>query len=114
MLERGNIYLAKLNPARGAEPGKVRPVLVFQDNALNEVNHSTVIILPLTTNLIDDAFPLRFRLSKREQLDQDSDILCDQIRAIDIQRVMPNKIADISVDEVIQIEQMVQTIIGIT
>jgi mRNA interferase MazF len=74
MLQRGNIYLEKLNPARGAEPGKVRPVLILQDDALNEVDHNTVIIIPLTTNQIDDAFPLRFRISKREQLEKDSDL----------------------------------------
>jgi len=55
----------------------------LQDNALNEIGHETVIVLPLITNLIDDAFPLRMRISKRDFLEQESDILCDQISAID-------------------------------
>ena len=113
MLERGGIYLAGLNPARGAEPGKVRPVVVLQDDALNQVGHTTVIIVPLTTHLIDDAFPLRLRLGKREQLRQDSDVLCDQIRAIDVKRIVPEKVAIVSENEMLQIEQMVQLILGI-
>lgn len=114
MLERGGVYLAKLYPAKGAEPGKTRPVLVLQDNALNQVAHETVIILPLTTNLIDDAFPLRMRISKRDLLEQDSDILCDQIRAIDTKRIIRDKLALVSENELLEIEQMVQLILGIS
>ena len=49
ILERGGIYLANLNPAKHDEPGKIRPVLVVQANALNQVDHPTVVVLPLTT-----------------------------------------------------------------
>ena len=114
MLERGGIYLAKLYPSKGAEPGKTKPVLVLQDDALNEVGHETVIILPLTTNLIDDAFPLRMRISKRDLLKQDSDVLCDQVRAIDTKIVIQNKLAVVNKNELYEIEQMVQLILGIS
>ena len=114
MFERGSIYLAKLYPSKGAEPGKTRPVLVLQDNALNEVAHETAVVLPLTTNLIDNAFPLRMRISKRDLLDQDSDVLCDQIRAIDTKRIIHDKIAVVNKNELLEIEQMVQLILGIS
>ena len=114
MLERGSIYLAKLYPSKGAEPGKTRPILVLQDNALNKIGHETVIVLPLTTNLIDDAFPLRMRISKRDFLQQESDILCDQIRAIDTKRIIRDKLAAINKNELLAIEQMVQLILGIS
>jgi mRNA interferase MazF len=114
MLERGSIYLAKLYPSKGAESGKTRPVLVLQDNALNEIGHEAVIVLPLTTNLIDDAFPLRLRISKRDLLEQESDILCDQIRAIDIKRIIQDKLATVNKNELLEIEQMVQLILGIS
>jgi len=102
MFERGSIYLAKLYPSKGAEPGKTRPVLVLQDNALNEIAHETVIVLPLSTNLIDDAFPLRLRISKRDSLERESDILCD------------HKLATLNQNELLEIEQMVQLILGIS
>jgi mRNA interferase MazF len=114
MFERGGIYLAKLYPSKGAEPGKTRPVLVFQDNALNEIGHETVIVLPLSTNLIDDAFPLRLRISKRDLLEHDSDILCDQTRAIDTKRIIHDKLATVSQNELLEIEQMVQLILGVS
>ena len=114
MFERGSIYLAKLYPSKGAEPGKTRQVLVLQDNALNEIGHEIVIVLPLTTNLIDDAFPLRMRISKRDLLEQESDILCNQIRAIDTKRIIPNKLTSINNNELLEIEQMVQLILGMS
>ncbi|MEA2110697.1 MAG: type II toxin-antitoxin system PemK/MazF family toxin [Campylobacterota bacterium] len=114
MFERGSIYLAKLYPSKGAEPGKTRPVLILQDNALNKIDHETVIILPLTTNLIDDVFPLRMRILKRDFLEQESDILCDQARAIDTNRIIQDKLAAVNKNELLEIEQMVQLVLGIS
>ncbi len=85
MLKKGEIYLARLNPKKGNEVGKVRPVLIYQTNLLNDCKHPTTIILPISTHLIDGAYPLRYRINRRDQLEQNSDILCDQIRAIDNQ-----------------------------
>ncbi len=68
-LKKGDIYLANLNPQKGNEIGKLRPVLVYQTNLLNEVGHLTTIILPLSTYLIDDSYPLRFRIKKRDNLE---------------------------------------------
>lgn len=63
--KKGDIYLANLNPQKDNEIGKLRPVLVFQTNPLNEVGHLTTIILPLSTYLIDESYPLRFRIKKK-------------------------------------------------
>ena len=112
MIKRGEIVLANLNPKRGNEIGKWRPVLIIQTDMLNEVLHPTVVILPLSTKLIDDAAPLRFRLTKRQKLKQDSDVLCDQIRSIDIQRIKSDGIANVAEDELKQIEEQVRIILG--
>ncbi len=111
MIERGVVYLAKLNPAKGAEPGKIRPVLVLQTDMLNSVGHTTVIVLPLTTRLIEDAYPLRLRIRKRQNLEKDSDILCDQIRAIDRNRIVGEGLARLSEEELLQVETMVKLIL---
>lgn len=93
---RGEIWLANLNPAKRAnEVAKVRPVLVVQNNDLNESAYATTIILPLTTSLIEDAEPLRMRITKRERLKEDSDLLIAQIRAIDNER-LSEKLATLS------------------
>ena len=84
---RGQIWLANLNPVKkNNEVGKVRPVLVFQNDELNESDYPTTIVLPLTTQLIDNAEPIRMRIEKREKLLNDSDIIITQVRAIDNSR----------------------------
>jgi mRNA interferase MazF len=83
MPERGEVWLADLNPRRGTEPGKTRPVLILLAQALIDAGHPWTLIVPLTTNLIDDAEPLRIRVHAQTSLRRDSDLLIDQIRAID-------------------------------
>jgi len=83
-VSKGEIWLANLNPIKKSnEVGKVRPVLVLQTDELNRSDYPTTVILPLTTQLIDDAEPIRMRINKRERLENDSDIIVTQIRAID-------------------------------
>lgn len=85
-IKKFHIYLADLNPTLGTEPGKIRPVVVIQTNLLNNAHPSTI-ICPLTTQLTPEASILRIHISKKESgLSQDSDILVDQVRAIDNRR----------------------------
>ena len=50
-LKRGEIWWADLAEPRGSEPGDRRPVLVVQDDHLTASALSTVMVVPLTTNL---------------------------------------------------------------
>jgi len=109
MIKQGCIYLANLNPTK---PGKVRPVFVIQSDFLNEIDHPTVIVIPLSTRLIDDSYPLRQRLNKREDLHQNSDLLIDQIRAIDIKRITSNCIATATNQEMLKIETAVKALLN--
>lgn len=83
----GEIWLADLNPRQGTESGKKRPVLIIQNQTLLDIEHPSTVILPLTTNLIDNAYPLRIRITAKNNLRRDSDIMIDQIRAIDNKRI---------------------------
>ena len=81
-----DIWLADLNPARGTEPGKTRPVVIIQTDLLNEVHPSSV-ICPITTNVKPDSEILRVHLKKgMARLKEDCDVMIDQIRAIDNKR----------------------------
>ena len=88
MYNRGEIWLANLNPGRGTESGKIRPVLIIQCQELLDAFHPSTLIIPLTTNLIDAAKPLRLRIPAEKNLSQDSELLIDQIRAIDNKRLI--------------------------
>ena len=71
----------------------MRPVLIVQSQALLDAMHPSTLVLPLTTRLIDDAEPLRLRLPQQDRLEQDSDVLTDQLRAIDNKRLMVGPLA---------------------
>lgn len=81
-----DVWLANLNPPKGTEPGKVRPVVIVQNNVLNK-NHPSTIICPISSKIIDGAEPLRVRIGKG-QTEKPSDILVDQIRSIDNRRLV--------------------------
>jgi mRNA interferase MazF len=87
-ISHGALWLANLNPGRGTEPGKVRPVLILQNQALLDAGHPSTLVIPLTTNLVDDAEPLRIRIASGDGLAKDSDLLVDQLRAIDNKRLI--------------------------
>jgi mRNA interferase MazF len=88
-VKKFNLYLADLNPRFGTEPGKTRPVVVIQTNLLNDALHPSTIVCPVTTRVVPEADLLRVHLSKKEAaLKKDSDILVDQIRAIDNRRLV--------------------------
>ena len=55
-ITRGEIWLADLNPIRGSEQAGIRPVLILQNNAMDQFT-STVLAIPLTTNLRRAALP---------------------------------------------------------
>jgi mRNA interferase MazF len=99
---RGAVWLANLNPGRGTEPGKVRPVLILQNQALLDAQHPSTLIIPLTTNLVEDAEPLRIRIRAGEGLERDSDLLIDQLRAIDNKRLIQGPLLQLD-DEFMQL-----------
>jgi len=91
-----DIWLADLNPTRGTEPGKTRPVVVIQTDLLND-SHLSTIVCPITTNVIKDVDVLRIHL-KKNQLDKLSDVLVDQIRAID-NKLLISRLGELTKDQ---------------
>ncbi len=86
-IQHGHIYLADLNPRQGTEAGKVRPVLVIQNDFLNEVHHPSTWILPCTTRLTGESL-LRVVLPKGIAGNhEECEIMIDQSRSIDNSRI---------------------------
>ena len=87
MIKKFHIYLADLEPSFGAEPGKSRPVVVIQPNVLNETLETTI-VCPLTTNTKNvPIIRVAISSSKVSGLNENSDIMLDQIRSIDMRRL---------------------------
>lgn len=86
-MKQYEVWLANLDPGYGSEPGKIRPVLIVQNNFIINQAHKSTIVCPLTTNLTKGTKILRIRLSSLQtEILKDSDILIDQMRAIDNKR----------------------------
>ena len=96
-IKQYDIWLANLNPGKGTEPGKTRPVVIVQTDLLNDTHLSTI-VCQLTTNIQPDMNILRVHL-KKSQLDQISDVLIDQIRAIDNKRLI-QRIGKLNQDQI--------------
>src|SRR5471030_58274 len=96
-IKQYDIWLADLNPSRGTEPGKTRPVVTIQTDLLNETHLSTL-ICPITTNVKTEIALLRVHL-KKGQLDKLSDVLVDQVRAIDNKRFI-KKLGHLTKDQI--------------
>ena len=85
---RGEIWLADLNPTRGSEQAGTRPVLIFQNNLINKYT-TTILAIPLTTNLRRAALPSCVLIPKGEGgLASDSVALCHQLRVLDKARLL--------------------------
>ena len=83
------IWIADLEPSTGSEPGKVRPVVIIQSNALNKAGHNSIIICPVSSQEKEGISLLRIQVeaTSHNGLLKESFILCDQLRAIDLSRL---------------------------
>lgn len=87
-IKKFEVWLANLDPRFGTEAGKVRPVLIVQNNVLNKVHPSTL-ICPITTNVKLESHILRVNIKKgTAKLKESCDIMVDQLRAIDNKRLI--------------------------
>jgi mRNA interferase MazF len=106
------IWIADLNPKRGTEPGKVRPVIIVQTDLLNS-EHPSVIVCPLTTNVQPESEVLRVHLRKSKfGMKEDCDIMIDQVRAIDIRRLI-KRVGAVDQSTVVRIKENLKIVMDL-
>jgi len=92
-IKKGEIYLANLGDVKHADIGKIRPVLIFQNNNLNRMIedglYNDVIIIPFSSQIKQSDFT--YTLKKRDKLEKDSTILCNAIKMISTKRLLLSK-----------------------
>jgi mRNA interferase MazF len=104
------IWLVNLNPARGTEPGKIRLAVVIQSNLLNQLDHPSTLICPITSRLSLEENILRVRLgAKGIGLEQDSEILVDQIRALDNRRFL-EKLGNLNLEKALELREKLKAV----
>ena len=109
-IKQFDIWLADLNPIIGTEPGKKRPVVIVQTDLLNETHLSTL-ICPITSNVQQEIELLRVHL-KKGQLDKLSDVLVDQLRAIDNKRFI-SKLGQLNRDQIQQLKSNLKIVLDL-
>lgn len=96
-LNKGDIVIVNFYPKKGDEIGKTRPAVIISGDDENAIL-DTVILMPLSTDLVEEMEPYRMRVLKREKLKYDSDILVNHVRTISKQRIK-EKIATLEEQE---------------
>ena len=113
IVKRGDIWLADMNPARGSEQAGMRPVLILQNDIINKFT-TTVLSIPMTTNLRRAALPSCVKIAKGEGgLASDSVALCHQLRVLDKTR-LSRKLGSVTPQTIETIESCVLFTLGIT
>ena len=86
-LRKYDIALADLEKTRGKEQFGIRPVVILQTNALNEIETGSYVIAPMSTRLRTWGTAVTVEKSGGNGLDKDSRIELSQIATIDEERI---------------------------
>ena len=116
-IKKGEIYLANLGDVKCADIGKVRPVLIFQNQNLNRMIgdniYTDVIVIPLSSKIKKSDFT--FVLKQRDNLKKDSTILCNAIKMINVKRIKKEEgiLTTLSTSEIQEIERKLLLVLDI-
>jgi mRNA interferase MazF len=91
-IERGQIWMMD----GGARLPEGRAVLVIQAQALLDAEHPTTLVVPLSTNTVADAAPLRVRIPAIGKLKRETDAMIDQLRPVDVRLLIKGPLAKVS------------------
>ena len=105
--------MANLNPNRGDEIGKIRPVVIVQGDWLSAMPSRTVVVLPLTSEVRKDVEPLRVTVSARGGLRADSQVVVEQPRTLDRRRLGEGPLTELTSEEMARVEENLLAVLGV-
>jgi len=111
-MRRGEIWVANLNPTRGAEIGKVRPVIVLQSDWLTAAGSDTLLVVPLTTRHWESQEALRVTITARDRLRENCHTVTEKTRALDRTRFGSGPLAVVTDEEMAELEQKLRGVLG--
>ena len=112
-IRRGQVWVANLNPNRGREVGKVRPVVIVQGDWLSAAQPSTVVVLPLTSEVRPQAEPLRVTVAARGGLRAESQVVVEQPRTLDRRRLGEGPLTELTGEEMARVEESLLAVLGV-
>jgi mRNA interferase MazF len=109
---RGEIYLVNFDPTIGSEISKTRPALIIQNNIANR-SSPIIIIAAITSKFDDRLYPTEVLIEPPEGgLKTTSVILLNQIRSIDLQRLI-RRIGAIGLGKLNEVDRAIQISLGL-
>jgi mRNA interferase MazF len=107
-MQRGEVVLVDLDPARSGEADKLRPAVVVSNDGANttaaRLGRGVVTVVPLSTS-VDRVYPFQVLVPAGDAgLEQDSKAQAEQVRSISVDRVTAT-IGRIPIDRMIQLDE---------
>ncbi len=100
-MKRAEVYLVNFGKKYNSEFGKVRPVLIIQNDVANRnidrVDFKGVTVIPMSTNLFGG--DLRVQIQKRDKLEQVSELCINELCTLDVSRIYLNNLLTVLSDE---------------
>lgn len=113
IVQRGEVWFARLDPVQGSEQAGTRPVLIFQNNRLNRTG-TTTLAITFTTSLTRSTSPFAVLVPQGEGgLVADSVLLCNQMRVLDESR-LERRLGQVSEQVMADVETRVLWTLGIS
>jgi mRNA interferase MazF len=112
-MKRGEVWVANLNPVRGRETGKIRPVLVVQGDELLQAGAPTVVVLPLTTRVQPQLRLMRVTLQARDRLQKDCQVVVDHPRTVGRRRFGDGPLTRLTPKEQAAVDRSIRVALGL-
>jgi mRNA interferase MazF len=110
-VKRGEVWTVDIGPPSGPEQAGQRPAILFQEDVFTPAL-TTVIVLPLTTNLKRLSLPTTVLIPAGEGgLQQDSVVLCHQVQVRGKARLL-HRLGELSPERFAEVQDCLLTTLG--
>lgn len=111
-LTRGGVYLARLDPAKHTEIGKIRPVIILTAQLILHTAPDILFVCPLSSQSYPEFLPLHVALSPRDSLFKTSYALVEHCRSMSSKRLSSDRLAQLTPDEITLVLDRLQRLLG--
>ena len=113
MIKRGDVYYADLDPVKGHETGKTRPVVVIQNDIGNRYSPMTIVAIITEYSEKKASYPICVTVKKGKGLRKDSIVNLSQIRTIDKKRLKTPRITKLSDKVIKKVDEAIMSSLGL-
>ena len=113
ILIRGGIYLAKLDPAKRNEVGKIRPIVILNSQLVLDSEPPIIFICPLSSQSQVEFSNLHVELQARDGIKVKSYALVEHCRSITTNRIISSRLSQSTDYELRSILHKLSILVGL-